>query len=454
MLTASGADTYVWSNGSPTASISVDVMGAGIYWVAGTSACGTDTAYVTVTAMTNTLSYTDVSCAGAGDGSLSIEGSGGSEPYTYLWSTGSTGPQITGLTPGPYSVTITDAEGCAQDASYEITEPPLLTATVGADTTICPGGQAILTAQGAGGTPAYVYTWSPEGPLVSPTETTTYTVVVSDAHGCEAAPLQMTVIIPAGQEVLFSSTGLDGCVPHCITFTASSPAMNSYAWDLGDGTTSNDTVVEHCYDTTGVYTVNVVVVQASGCPDITSAFGPFTIGTAPIANFSWSPEAPTIADPTVAFSDLSTDATSWSWQFDDPAGSSSTDPSPAFVFPGASCYTVSLEVMNDLGCTDSTASEICIQGPDVLVIPNVFSPNDDGNNDLFRISGGDLRQLEVHVFNRWGQQVATLERVRQSWDGRSPAGDVLSAGTYFYTLHAVSNGGDAYDRQGTVTLVR
>ncbi|MBK6408842.1 MAG: gliding motility-associated C-terminal domain-containing protein [Flavobacteriales bacterium] len=453
-LTASGADGYLWSTGEVTPSIQVGLTELGPVWVLGTSACGSDSAFTTISILTDTLSHQDITCNGASTGELTYTVQGGALPYSFLWNTGATSEQLTGLAAGTYNVSVTDADGCTRQASYTLIEPSALTATVGADTTICPGGQAVLTAQGAGGTPDYTYAWSPEGPVVSPAQTTAYTVVVSDANGCEAAPLQVTVTVPEGQAVNVTSTALDGCATHCITFTASSSAQNSYTWNLGDGATAADSVVEHCYATPGQYTVDLVVVQGSGCPDITSSVGPFTIAAAPAADFSWTPTTPTGSNPQVQFADLSSGASSWAWQFGDPAGSSSTDPSPAFIYPGAGCYPVSLVVTNDAGCTDNAAQQLCISGQDSLIVPNVFSPNHDGRNDFFQITGGGLTALDVQVFNRWGQEMVRLKRVGQTWDGRSPTGDVLPEGTYFYVLHAVEHSGETYDLHGTVTLLR
>lgn len=453
-LTASGADSYLWSTGESTPTIQVGLAQFGQVWVVGTSVCGSDTAFTTISIMTDSIFPQDITCNGASTGELTYMVQGGDLPYSYLWSTGATTEQLTGLPAGTYDVSMTDASGCIHQASYTLTEPSAVTASVGADTTICPGAQVVLTAEGAGGTPDYTYAWSPEGPLVAPEQTTTYAVVVSDANGCEAAPMQVTVTVPVDQAVSVTSTPLDGCATHCITFTASSSAQNTYAWNLGDGTTAEDSVVEHCYATPGQYTVNLVVVQGSGCPDLNSSVGPFTIAAAPVADFSWTTSTPTASDPQVQFTDLSSGATSWAWQFGDPDGSGSAAASPAFTYPGVGCYPVSLMVMNDAGCMGSTTQQVCVSGQDSLIVPNVFSPNNDGQNDVFRITGGGLSSLDVQIFNRWGQEMARLERINQVWDGRSPTGEVLPEGTYFYVLHAVGHSGGTYDQHGSVTLLR
>jgi gliding motility-associated-like protein len=456
LLIGSGADSYEWSTGATTDTITVDAPGAGTYWVVGTTACGTDTAYVTVSVslLMDSLAFTDVTCKGDSDGSAMIFAYGGIVPYSYLWSTDSTDAAIDSIPAGVYNVTVTDAGGCSHDTSVVISQPPVLVALVAGDTTICPGGQADFSVQGSGGTPGYTYTWSPAAPPVSVTQTTVYSAVVTDSLGCESEPALVTVTIPPGQEVLIGSTPLDGCAPHCVTFSVTSPAPDNYAWDFGDGSISTSGVVQHCYDSIGVFTASVAVTQSSGCPGFTSTFGPFTIGDSLIADFTWTPETPRITNPEVQFNDGSFGANTWAWQFGDPSGSTSTEPSPVFTYDAINCYPVMLTVTNTVGCVDSVEKLVCVLGPDTLFVPNVFTPNGDGQNDEFRVTGGKLIQLEVWIFNRWGQQVAVLERPKQSWDGRSIAGEVLSAGTYFYTLRATTGEGEVLDRSGTITLVR
>lgn len=456
VLTASGADTYLWSTGATGPSIVAAVTGPMNYWVAGTNACGTDTAYIAPRWMHTTTYYTSISCNGADDGALTAHGTGGVWPYAVLWSNGSTDTLITGLGPGAYTYTITDSDGCTMTGGTSLTEPALVVATAGGDTTLCAGDTALLHASATGGTQGYyTYTWSPEGPLVSPLGTTVYTVLVQDMNGCEAVPQEVTVTV-AGAEVVITASDTTGCAPHCITFSAASTAPGTYSWDFGDGNAATDSVVEHCYAADGQYTVTVLADQGGGCPQVSASLGPVAISAMPVADFSWAPDVPE-AGTAVQFTDLSTGATEWSWAFGDSAGSVSTEASPLFTFPAAGCYSVVLEAGNGTGCAAIIMKELCIPktgDSDSLQVPNVFSPNGDGVNDVFRITGGDLAQLEVQVFNRWGQLVALLERVNQVWDGRSPAGEVLSEGTYFYILRATGKDGQEHDLSGTVTLVR
>lgn len=455
VLTASGADSYEWSTGALTPSITVGVMQAGPYWVVGTSACGSDTAYITVTVMHQTLHYTNVSCHGAADGQLEIVAQGGAEPYTYSWSNGEETATISGLAPGTYTYTIADAEGCSSGGGFTITEPTPLVLSVGNDTTICAGGYAVLLAEGSGGSPAYTFTWSPEGPLVYPTTTTTYSVVITDQHGCTLPAQDMTVNVGGGAAT-FTSTDTEGCGPLCVTFTSGTPG-STYTWQFGDGQGGSGSTAEHCYTAEGSYDVSLTVaVDGADCPAFVSMTDLVQVLPAPVAAIVAVPTVG-LAPLTVSFTDASTPSSATSsWDFGDQTAS--TDPDPTHVYTAPGTYMVVLE--STTGCSDRDTLYIVVNDglPTVdsswVVVPNVISPNNDGRNDAFRVSSNGLTGLSVDIFNRWGQQVGDIRQVGMGWGGRTPSGNEVPEGTYFYVLKAEGIDGRHYDLHGAFTLVR
>ena len=131
--------TYNWSTGADTRAVMVP---SGDYCVTVVDAnlCG----YVACTTVEEnppgvTLVGVDVRCAGDDDGTITAEPSGGVAPYSFQWSNGLTGPTISDLAPGPYSVTLTDARGCETDASATISEPLAITGSISGDNEVCPG---------------------------------------------------------------------------------------------------------------------------------------------------------------------------------------------------------------------------------------------------------------------------------------------------------------------------
>lgn len=92
--------------------------------------------------------------------------------------------------------------------------------------------------------------------------------------------------------------------------------------------------------------------------------------------------------------------------------------------------------------------------PSVLIIPNVFTPNGDGSNDIFTVDGTNLVSVNCEIFNRWGQKMYSWDNVNGSWDGRTTAGAVVPDGTYFYIINAEGVDGTEYFKKGTFSLIR
>ncbi|HEX2899720.1 MAG TPA: T9SS type A sorting domain-containing protein, partial [Bacteroidia bacterium] len=186
----SGNYTYLWSNGQTTAL--VNGLAAGNYSVTVTDQAGcTGTASVTInssTAPTAAVTAADVDCFGASTGSATANVTGGTAPYTYLWSNGQTTSTATGLAVGSYSVTVTDASNCTQTGSVTVSGPA---AALAASSTVVDesnvgalNGSIALTP--SGGTPTYTYLWSngQTGQTATGLAGGVYTCTVTDANGC------------------------------------------------------------------------------------------------------------------------------------------------------------------------------------------------------------------------------------------------------------------------------
>lgn len=112
-------------------------------------------------------------------------------------------------------------------------------------------------------------------------------------------------------------------------------------------------------------------------------------------------------------------------------------------------------IVSDGICSDTVFFTIAVFGNSSLLIPNVFSPNDDDINDLFMPRALGMKDLEGVIMNRYGQIVHSWIGVNGFWDGYSfPAGVACSEGTYYYWIKANGLDGVAYDQKGTITLLR
>ena len=452
-----GAVTYAWSpGGETTQTITGLVPGDVTVSVSGNSICAaqaTGTIAMGSTGPTVTETHTNVTCADADDGTATLTVTGGATPFAYAWSPNiADAGSVTGLAPATYACVVTDASGCDGSVEVVITEPQPLTITPQTDVAICSGETTDLSATAEGGVGAYTFTWTPEGPSVAPATNTVYSVVATDANGCTSVSADVLVTVGASVDAAFVLSDTLGCAPYCVTFTDQSTSLGTRTWNFGDGSDPVEgSAVEHCFLEAGSYDVTLTITTADGCEGTITRVNAVNVLAVPVAAFAYSPSVTTIDQPAFQFIDQSTDATIWNWSFGDPDDSLSTDRSPAFAYSEVGCYTVELQVANDLGCTSSTSAVVCIEDEFLLFAPNTFTPNNDEINDGFEVvtSVEDPGFYELLIFDRWGQVLFTATEKDQEWSGEG-----APIGIYAWQLKIQDTQGRLQERQGHVTLVR
>jgi hypothetical protein len=265
-----GPYSYNWSTGADTRAV---IVPAGDYCVTvvDASLCGL---VVCKTIEDNppgvTLVDVDVTCRDADDGAITANPSGGVAPYTYAWSNGATGRTITGLAPGNYRLTLTDARGCTAMASIGITEPTAITGQVVGDATVCPGAtNAVIRIVPTGGTPPYRYRWSPGGftsQAIGGQGPGTYTVTVTDANGCTLVDDFIVIESPAPEITISGNLLLCGAgSTGTLQATPASGPVSQYTYEWSTGANSPSI--------TGVGPGNysVTATDANGCEGTATA---------------------------------------------------------------------------------------------------------------------------------------------------------------------------------------
>jgi len=104
-------------------------------------------------------------------------------------------------------------------------------------------------------------------------------------------------------------------------------------------------------------------------------------------------------------------------------------------------------------CAVSGLTSLSADSTDLL-IPNVFTPNNDGINDVFKISGGNLKSMDCLIFDRWGVKLWELKSPLETWDGHNLTGIACNSGVYFYVLTATGVNGTSYSKSGYFELLR
>lgn len=377
---------------------------------------------------------------------------------------------------GQYNVTLTctSNNGCTTTFTQTVTVNAPPTANFSSNV-VCIGSATQFTdLSTAGSGNLTVWGWdfgdgSPLGSGQNPTHiygndsTYNVTVIVQNSNGCfDTITLQATT---APQPVVnFDSDLYTGCPPLCVNFsdstTIASGAITGWLWDFGDQQSSTQQNPNHCFTDLGTYTVSLTTTSNNGCVQTYVFNNMITVYPVPDAQFSATPQITTVSQTNVDFTDLSIgNPVTWSWSFGtgDPADTSNIqNPSFQYTQEYGSTYPVVLVVTNQYGCIDSTSLEVIVQPEFTFYVPNAFTPNGDGINEVFFGQGIGIAKYEMWIFDRWGNLIFTCTDINQSWDGtvQGKNGQLCQIDTYVWKV-AIT---DVFDKKhkfiGHVSLIR
>lgn len=443
-----GPFTYSWNTNPVQTTQTATNLGPGQYIVTVTDAGGcssTDT--VNVLGQGNlgiAPTSTNVTCNGGNNGFAQATPTGGTGPFTYSWTPNvSNGSSANNLTAGTYSVTITDNFGCTATQTFNITEPPLvpLSVTASTGTSICTGTSVTLTASGSGGAGNYTYTWlngvgTGTSVTVTPSTSTTYTVVISDPCNTPSDTDTVMITVNPTPTLAFTADQVSGCTPLCVNFTETTTPQSSVCfWDFDDNTTSTTCNPNHCFTLPGQYDIKLIVTDINGCANTLTMANYITVYPYPGPGFTAETNV-NLEDPNVTFTDNTSGADTCIWDFGD--GNVVTVPNCGDIthtYADSGTYHVMQIVVNQWGCRDTIWGDVIISPFSTIYIPNTFTPNGNGTNDIFYVYGEYLEEFEMLIFDRWGNQIFKSNDIYKGWDGRVQGkSDVVQIDTYVYVV--------------------
>ena len=203
----------------------------------------------------------------------------------------------------------------------------------------------------------------------------------------------------------------------------------------------------------------VTTSRHDGCVNETTYINYIEVYPVPVARFSYFPNEIQVSDPIVTFTNNSINSDAYLWTFGDESATS-TESDPIHVYPsiGNVSYTVELIASNSFGCADTTEKNVFINEEILYFIPNVFTPDGDQFNEEFKpifVSGLDIYDYHLMIFNRWGEIVFESYNVVNGWNGTYGNGEIVSDGTYVYTIDFGELKSDkTYRIDGQVTVLR
>jgi gliding motility-associated-like protein len=428
-----------------------------------------------VTVSTNTVAET--LCV-TGCTTLVATASGGiGGPYNYLWNNGldSNGTQLVCPTSKTtlYSVYAADSNGCtSQAAGITITLNDSLRVDAGVDQDICIGDTAYQLAQVVGGCgTGYQYLWSPlsglsngyiANPSAAPMASMQYVVRVID--DCESPAAYDTVWVNVHDQPtmdFFAEDTTKGCEPFDVTLVNGSNPVQFAEWTIGPDIKAIGLSVDITDLLEGEYDVTLRVITPNGCESSITKEDFLTVYPLPEPAFTMDPSETTIYNTIVQMTDISesdNEIIGWEWDF---AGyGSSTQQHPLFQFPvDTGTYPVVLTVTTEYLCEEEATNYLRVGDEYNMYVPNSFTPNGDGQNDVFAPQGigVDPNQYKLQIYDRWGSLIFESDNLNQPWDGSNQqTGKMVQNGVYVWVLVATDGTDDpkSHEYKGTVTVIR
>lgn len=229
-----------------------------------------------------------------------------------------------------------------------------------------------------------------------------------------------------------------------------------WQWSLNDVMIGQGQELSSTIDGPGSYDVTLTVITNHGCLAAFTMNDAVYVWPFPQANFSAELSAADLLNTTMLFDDLSIGASGWSYGFGD--GTFEVGQNTEHVYSNYGSYDVWLYVTNEFGCSNSMMQTIEINPQMLIYVPNAFTPDNDGRNDVFfpEITGFDIEQYYFQIWNRWGELLFETDRLSEPWTGDVQGGAHFAPNDIYVWKIALQNSytWEIEEMSGTVTLIR
>jgi gliding motility-associated-like protein len=320
-----------------------------------------------------------------------------------------------------------------------------------------------------GGVAPYTFLWTKSGVAASAQDTINvvvtgaedYCLEVRDACGTsleKCAPILMYPEIPAG----FSVDNYLGCAPHSVVLTSDYTAYQNvlqmiWRFEDGDSVTTMGSA-SHAYNVDNLYRPWLEIIDIHGCHYSDTLQNAINVYPSPAASFSPDPSLSFLPNTTFNFQNTSLGGGISQWVMNATDTLYGTDAIYTFPSETVGFYDVWLFESNEFGCRDSAERYVEVQNEMDIYVPNSFTPNNDGINDVWFVQGKGYSKLDykMDVFDRWGESVFHSTDSEEVWTGSTHSGAYfVPDGIYHFRLEIRDTQHDVnYLREGHVLIVR
>ncbi len=409
---------------------------------------------------------------------------GCADPNNFVWSWSPAAGLSSTASPTPTLETISETtvftltgypEGfpeCASSDQMEVTVNLSLEVEILNDYSACVGNTVSVSApEIIGGAPDYAFTWTLSDGTTFSTPEFDYVVnsgveaCVEVMDGCNLTAQDCTTItpypsVPATFDLIGGSP--QGCSPHTISLESDYTAyqnLQSMWWHFSETDSVNVLgTATFQFTQAGDYLPYLVMTDLFGCVTSDTLNNEITVVARPIASFFTTEEIAYLPETSFNVINTAVNASNVSYLFDQWGSSSAFDTIFSFPADTRGVYVITQIAYNELGCTDTTQRIVSVKDDIDLFIPNSFTPDGDGVNDVWLIKGGGFtsRNYEVTIYNRWGQPVFKSTDPTEPWLGETNNGSYFSQDAvylYFIKIQDIEND-VRYEYQGHITVIR
>jgi len=422
---------------------------------------GIDSTWIDYTGIVIDLQVVSTTCPNFADGQMTAVITNVQSPsicYVYdpasqgdiSFNVGDTTIQISGYNTGIYTLQINSSNGCNVTLPFVIPiDDTLKVSSVSRNNPCSTANAGYIAVNVSGGQPPYSVVWSNGdiGDTIRNLPVGSYICTITDAKGCE---INDTIAIGVSDTLRLNVTNTinnckNGCTAQATATVYGGIEPYTYQWTNGSVTSVAEELCVGSY--------NLVVTDSAGCVATKSLY----IGYADMySDISVTASRDSIFDGESVTLRVEPQLEGVTYQWT-PATNLSNPHSPITVATLYETTTFYILISDGNGCDylDSITIyvEVVVCNKPNIHVPNIFTPNDDGKNDVIFVSGENINRIKFMIFDRWGEKVFETEDVSKGWDGRY-RGKMCQNGVYYYLLEVECEANRTYSTSGDITLIR